>query len=447
MTQHYDYSDEFVVRPPYQRKSVWSGNKQQALLDSLFRRYYVPRIVLREVRLNEEKTKQEVIDGQQRIDTVRRFFGNELALPSSLADVHESLAGSSFEQLPPEIRRFIDRHLVYEVDIVKGINDPANPDHQKIATEIFWRLQQGESLNYMEVAHARLSSLARNFVVKYADDQTFDFDAYQPIDDNPDKHPIFRIIKRKNDRMQHLALLTRFLLLEENGGPTDIRETHVKGFIDKYQAGNGIGSLEFEEKDSAKAVRSDMQAFHNVFKHDPMLDDDSDGLPILRIEYFIISLYLLLRHLRRHYVFGEEEQQLFHNFAFDFHARWRDSAEDDTDVQIFANNRQQSGAEIAARHRIMRQAFFSYAAEQGHEMRTKDERRGFSEAERIRIYRRDQGLCQECLAEEKPEKEARVPWTEYEADHVLPHVTGGQTVIDNGQVLCRYHNRRKGARV
>lgn len=45
-----NYPEEFVIRPPYQRKTVWSRAKQQALLDSLFRRFYVPRIVLREVR-------------------------------------------------------------------------------------------------------------------------------------------------------------------------------------------------------------------------------------------------------------------------------------------------------------------------------------------------------------------------------------------------------------
>ena len=40
----HEYAEEFVVRPPYQRKNVWSRKKQQDLLDSLFRRYYVPRI-------------------------------------------------------------------------------------------------------------------------------------------------------------------------------------------------------------------------------------------------------------------------------------------------------------------------------------------------------------------------------------------------------------------
>lgn len=50
----YRYMDDFVTRPPYQRKSVWGTKKKQALLDSLFRRYYIPKIVIREVRLNSE---------------------------------------------------------------------------------------------------------------------------------------------------------------------------------------------------------------------------------------------------------------------------------------------------------------------------------------------------------------------------------------------------------
>ena len=59
-----------------------------------------------------------------------------------------------------------------------------------------------------------------------------------------------------------------------------------------------------------------------------------------------------------------------------------------------------------------------------------DERRAFSEAERIRIYRRDNGLCQMCLAESKLEREARVSWKEYQADHVIPYAKGGPTTLN-----------------
>ena len=46
----YEYGEDYITRPPYQRKSVWSVKKQQGLFDSFFRRYYVPRLVVREVQ-------------------------------------------------------------------------------------------------------------------------------------------------------------------------------------------------------------------------------------------------------------------------------------------------------------------------------------------------------------------------------------------------------------
>ncbi|MCS3708107.1 hypothetical protein GGP62_003118 [Salinibacter ruber] len=439
------YSDEFVTRPPYQRKNVWSRKKQRALLDSIFRGYYIPRIVIREVRLGENEIVKEVIDGQQRIRTAQYFLSGKLSLPDSLGDIRPDLPGSTYEDLPSEVRRFVD-DSTYDADIVKQIGDPQNRHHQQIATEIFWRLQQGESLNYMEVAHARLSSTARNFVVKYADDQTFDYGKYQPVAENPSKHPFFSIIRRKNNRMQHMALLTRFLILEEEGGPADIKQNDVQSYIDRYQTEDGIGSHEFEDTKAAQKALRNMQAFYRAFEEDP-LRSEGDGVPILKVEYFIVSLYLLLRHLREHYVFGETERLLFQDFAYEFHDRWRNGKEEDTDMQIFQNSRQQSAAEIATRQRIMRQHFFEYAGQEGHQMVTKDNKRHFNEAERIHIYRRDEGFCQRCLEEGKPPEEAEVPWEEFEADHVVPHSKGGETISENAQVLCRYHNRQKGGRL
>lgn len=436
------YPDDFVTRPPYQRKNVWSRKKQRALLDSIFRGYYIPRIVIREVRLGENEIVKEVIDGQQRIRTAQHFLSGELSLPDSLGDIQPDLPGSTYEELPSEVRRFVD-DSTYDADIVKQIGDPQNRDHQQIATEIFWRLQQGESLNYMEVAHARLSSTARNFVVKHADDQTFDYEKYQPVAENPSKHPFFSVIRRKNNRMQHMALLTRFLILEEEDGPADIKQNDVQSYIDRYQTEEGIGSDKFEETEAARKALRNMQVFYEAFEEDP-LRGEGDGVPILKVEYFIVSLYLLLRHLRKHYVFGETERLLFQDFAYEFHDRWRNGKEEDTDMQIFQNSRQQSAAEIATRQRIMRQHFFEYADRAGHQMVTKDEKRQFSEAERIYVYRRDEGLCQRCLEEGRPPEEAEVPWEEFEADHVVPHSQGGQTISENAQVLCRYHNRQKG---
>jgi len=437
-----DYTDEFITRPPYQRKNVWSRKKKQALLDSLFRRYYVPKIVIREVRLNENVTVREIIDGQQRIITAQEFLKNELKLPKSLEDIHPELPGSYYGDLSSDFRRYIDREIKYEADIVKGIEDPRNTNHQRIATEIFWRLQQGEDLNFMEKSHARLSSLARNFIVKYSDDITFDYDKYIPIDENKDKHKFFQIISRYNDRMQHLSLLARILMLEEEGGPTDLKDQFVVEYIERYMRDDGIGDYSFENLPHARNTISNLNSLFKVFEGDILVEQDQ-SMRELSTEYVIISTYLLIRHLRKYYVFDDAEKKLFYDFFMDFYKRWKEKAEDDIDIQVFANHRQQSVADVEIRDRVYRQLFFEFSKNNGHEIITKDERRAFSEYERIQIYRKYDGLCQMCLAEGKPEKEAKVLWAEYEADHVLPHSKGGQTMLENGQVLCSYHNKKK----
>jgi hypothetical protein len=434
-----EYWDEFVVRPPYQRKTVWSRPKQQALLDSLFRSYYVPRIVIREVRLSEHQTIREVIDGQQRITTAKLFREDELPLPRSLADLDADLVGKRYSELPAEVRRFVDR-LSFAADIVKGIDDPRDAAHQQVASDIFWRLQQGVPLNYMETAHARLASLARNFIAKYADDIAFDYQDYKPLDSNSSKHPFFTVIDRSNDRMQHLAMLARFVLLEQSDGPADLQETNVTELIEESQDPKGVDNLDYELTQEARGALRTMNVFSEIFKDDPLVAQ-GEGMKEFRVEYFIVSAYLLLRHLLAYYVFADAERALFREFMLDFHERWAARHEGEADIIRFAEARQQNSREIEVRDRILRQLFFNFASERGHDMLAKDERRAFDEAERIAIYRRDEGLCSMCIEEGKPEAEARVPWREFDADHVLPHARGGRTVIENGRVLCRYHNR------
>ena len=441
------YKDEFVTRPPYQRKAVWTVKKKQALMDSLFRRYYIPKLVIRRVRLSDERTVNEIVDGQQRITTVQEFFENKYILPKTLADLGDGIAGKYYNELDSEVRKFIDRSLTYQADVILNIDEPNNVNHQIIATDIFWRLQQGETLNYMEVAHAQLSSLSRNFIVKYADDLTFDYDNYEPIDSNPDKMPFFKLLNVDNDRMKHLQFMARFLLIEKNGGYADVGDKKITEFIEEEKTSKGIGDYTFENEKEALAVRKNLKVFYEIFKDDPMLDN-KNGIKELSIEYFIISVYMLIRHLRMYYALDDNTKEIVRNFIYDFHTRWKTYEEsDDTDMLTFSNRRQQGEHDLEVRDRIMRQIFFEYLSKKEIEIKEKDENRTFSELQRIMIYREGKGLCQQCLREGKPEKEARVSWAQYQADHVLPHAKGGKTVLENGELLCAYHNQSKGAKL
>lgn len=442
----FDYRELYVTRPPYQRKSVWNQKKKQALMDSLFRRFYIPKLVIREVRLSDTYTVSEIIDGQQRITTVQEFFDNLYPLPKSLSDLGKNLAGKYYDELDVGVRLFIDRMLKYQADVIKDIEKPNDVNHQLIATEIFWRLQQGESLNYMEVAHAQLSSLTRNFIVKYADDQTFDYDKYEPIDSNPDKMPFFSLLNVDNIRMKHLQFMARFIMIEQGGGYSDLSDRRIEDFIHSSKLDDGIGNLDFENEPEAKAVLKTLRVFYEIFKDDPMLDSKS-GIKELSVEYFIISMYLLVRHLHKYYFLDDKTKAAIRDFVHSFHKRWKtydDSV--DTDLLAFSNKRQQGEKELETRDIILRQIFFEYLRENNVELIEKDEKRAFSELDRIILYRTGKGLCQQCLREGLSENEAKVSWSNYQADHVVPHSKGGRTTLDNAELLCSFHNGSKGAK-
>jgi 5-methylcytosine-specific restriction endonuclease McrA len=157
---------------------------------------------------------------------------------------------------------------------------------------------------------------------------------------------------------------------------------------------------------------------------------------------------MLIRHLRKYYVIDEKTRLHIREFIYYFHERWKtfdDST--DHDMLTFSNNRQQGESDLEIRDRIMRQIMFEYFKANNIELVEKDSKRAFSELERIIIYRKGKGYCQQCLRDGKPENEAKVSWSNYQADHVIPHAKGGKSILDNGELLCSYHNQSKGAKI
>ncbi|QXV57393.1 HNH endonuclease [Amycolatopsis sp. TNS106] len=73
-----------------------------------------------------------------------------------------------------------------------------------------------------------------------------------------------------------------------------------------------------------------------------------------------------------------------------------------------------------------------------HKRRSLDPRRFFSWTDKRVMITRARGRC-----EHKPLLWPRCPEKGTEADHIVPWSRGGPTALWNGQLLCRYHNRRK----
>ena len=67
----------------------------------------------------------------------------------------------------------------------------------------------------------------------------------------------------------------------------------------------------------------------------------------------------------------------------------------------------------------------------------KDDQLEINEKQRIMIYRKDNGKCQ------NPESNLNVPYVQFHADHVVLHSRGSPTIVSNGQVLCARGNVKK----
>jgi len=413
------------------------------LLDSICKQYYIPRIVLRHVQVSKTEARLEVIDGQQRINTINMFYDGEFSLPETLSNIDPNivLVNKTYSELEVKQREWFDKTLFLDADIIMNIEDPQNSDHLRKAAEIFWRLQQGQPLTFMETLHSRLYSGVRNFLAKYADDISYDFTHYEFLDSNPDQHPFFRrILDMYNDRMQHLAVLARMLLIETADGPTDLRNETIEAFVERFPI-HGLTDISFENTSEARSCIHALNVLYEIFKDDPMIDEQN-GVKELRREYFVISVYLLLRHLANYYVFTKKEYSIFKDFVVQFHERWLERKATDHDMATFREYRQQDKDSVEIRDAIIRDAFFKRSGK----LLLKDGKRFFDEAERISIYRKANGICEMCRDEGKSEVEATVSWKDYEAHHILPWILGGETKIERGQVLCQRHNLQLGGK-
>lgn len=69
--------------------------------------------------------------------------------------------------------------------------------------------------------------------------------------------------------------------------------------------------------------------------------------------------------------------------------------------------------------------------------------RAFTNSQKRTVYERQKGICPRCVAENNPITHYAIE--EMEADHITPWIEGGKTEIENCQMLCKRHNRMKGA--
>lgn len=98
-----DKREAINLRPEYQRRLRWTNTQKSKLVESLLLNIPVPPVFFYET----DAARYEVMDGQQRLNTIREFFEGDFRL--SGLQVLEPLNGLTYSKCPPRVKRTLDR--------------------------------------------------------------------------------------------------------------------------------------------------------------------------------------------------------------------------------------------------------------------------------------------------------------------------------------------------
>ena len=228
---------DIILDPDFQRHYVWEKKNESLLIESILLKLPLPMIYLAEI----EDGKKVIIDGQQRLTAIYKFFQNEFPLKE--LTVFTQFKGKYFRDLPVDAQNIIEDGTIRSVTFLHGC-DP------ELKFQVFMRLNSGAmALNAMELRNCLYRGPYMQLIKELADYPDFINSA------NPQDQKNFH--KRMND----WELVLRFCALYHNGhnytSPT-------KRFLNKdAQQWQNIAASDADEL--RKAFKTAINCVYSIF--------------------------------------------------------------------------------------------------------------------------------------------------------------------------------------
>ena len=258
-------------QPQYQRTPVWTEKKKQLLIDSILRRYDLPKFYLRS---SHHPYEHEIVDGQQRLRAIWEFQNDQYRLGKTSKEIpdYDDLSGKKWSELSSDQKDKIGNFPLTIVEIKNASNEQVE--------ELFSRLQEGVVLNPAEKRNA-MSGKMRDFVA-----------------DLGETHPVFPLTRINNKRFAWHNLAAIVTCLEEAGGSTDVKAENLYEMYDR-------NNENFDDNDpAAKKVRRYLNYMARILKDRP---------PEMNIKWGFVDLYLLISKMHDSYAIRGREAD-FTNF-------------------------------------------------------------------------------------------------------------------------------------
>lgn len=371
----------------YQRSEVWDPKRKHLLIDSILRRYDISSIFLRRAPGRET---YEVLDGQQRLKTIFSFLEDGF-------ETSEEMGSLKFSQLPAPIRgKNIECYPISYVEI--------NTKDDFTTADIFLRLQEGLPLNSAEKLNAMLGFL-REKILQLS------------------QHNFMKRTKLSKHRFNYRYLLAQVYLLTFKEKEMDVKFRNLQEIYEMYKNRSPPNCVE-------NSVRRVLNLLNKEFGEDAY---------IIQHNADFISIFLLAKQLYEEYATNEKLN--LRDFFIDFIT----SVEDVGDSSRGKNApyyeymmMRKTSADSAKSINLRRKIILSKYLEFNKKIKKKDPKRCFDYSEKLKVYRRDKGICQICGKE--------TIFRDGVVDHVKAHRKTGKTKIYNAQWSCIKCNLKKSGK-
>jgi hypothetical protein len=158
------FADGIFYVPDYQRdSSQWDLPKRSLFIESLINNITVPPLIA----YPDTEQKNEIVDGQQRVTTIRDYLNGRFELASEdeteyRDNVGPIIQGKTFEQLPDAIKKQIKRYVLNLVILPQGLE-------LGLRLEIFRRINEaGEPLSPQDLRLAVFGQSKRVYFIRLA---------------------------------------------------------------------------------------------------------------------------------------------------------------------------------------------------------------------------------------------------------------------------------------
>lgn len=202
----------------FQRRYVWRKAQMDRFIESLLLEFPVPGIFL----VQQPGKKYLVLDGQQRLTTLRNFYTGTVGDKAfKLENVDETFKGLTYRTLTDEQRRTLDDTFIHAI----VIRQPATPEDYENVYQIFERLNSGgTNLQPQEIRVALYNGAL--------------VDLIRGLNENGDWRELYG---KPSERLKDQELILRFLALwlsrDSYSRPL---KTFLNDFLGDHREGQGL---------------------------------------------------------------------------------------------------------------------------------------------------------------------------------------------------------------